>query len=54
MPDVTLIRPHTHAGSHHEAGDTITVTPAEQKWLAARQVIAPDTPVKHSEEDRHE
>jgi len=39
MSDVTLKKPHKHAGQPRAAGDVIRVTEPEAAWLAARGVI---------------
>ncbi|MCJ8168634.1 DUF7210 family protein [Atopomonas sediminilitoris] len=33
-----LKKPHTHAGQHYQAGQTIIVTLAEAAWLAANGI----------------
>lgn len=33
MVDVKLKRAHTHAGHQHQAGETITVSAADARWL---------------------
>lgn len=37
--EVTLIKPHTHAGEKKKAGDKIKVTEQEREWLVSAQVI---------------
>lgn len=39
MPDVKLQQPHTHQGKRFAAGETITVTEAEEVWLRNHQLI---------------
>ena len=39
MVEVTLTRPHTHAGVDYPAGAKITVREADRAWLAAHKVI---------------
>lgn len=39
MPDVKLQQPHTHQGKRFAAGETITVTEAEEAWLRNHQLI---------------
>lgn len=36
---VVLLKPHTHAGKDHAAGDEISVTPSTRDWLIAHDVI---------------
>lgn len=38
--EVTLDKPHTHAGVRHEAGAKIQVTEPERDWLIANQIVA--------------
>lgn len=54
MPDVTLMKPHTHAGVQYPAGATLRVTPAEARWLASHQVTEPETTPALHEESEHE
>lgn len=44
MPDIKLLRTHTHAGQPHAAGDVINVDPATADWLTTHGV---GTPVTH-------
>lgn len=37
--EVTLKKPHRHAGKDHEAGDKIKVTEWQRNWLKEREVI---------------
>lgn len=37
--EVTLIKPHRHAGEKHAAGAKIRVTEPERDWLVANGVI---------------
>lgn len=45
---VTLIKPHTHAGTPHAAGDKIAVTAPVRDWLATRHIIAATAPKEHT------
>lgn len=38
--EVTLDKPHMHAGVRFEAGAKIQVTEPERDWLVANQVVA--------------
>lgn len=38
--EVTLLKPHTHAGRDYAAGDKLTVRPPIATWLRAHGVIA--------------
>lgn len=37
--DVTLQKPHTHAGHDYKPGDKITVRAAQAEWLREQGVI---------------
>lgn len=37
--EVTLAKPHTHAGKDCKAGDKISVTETQRAWLAKHGVI---------------
>ncbi|KAF7600623.1 MAG: hypothetical protein CGU28_03125 [Candidatus Dactylopiibacterium carminicum] len=37
--DVTLLKPHTHAGTRYATGDKIQVTEPERDWLAGAGII---------------
>lgn len=39
MPEVKLKQPHTHQGKRVAAGETITVTEAEEVWLREHEII---------------
>ena len=39
LVEVTLAKPHTHAGKDYDAGDKIKVDEPTAKWLADNQVI---------------
>lgn len=39
LVEVTLLKPHTHAGVRHAAGAKVKVNEAERDWLAAKQII---------------
>lgn len=38
--EVTLAKPHTHAGKDHKPGDKIKVTARQRAWLQGLEVIA--------------
>lgn len=38
--EVTLAKPHTHAGARFDAGAKIQVTEPERDWLVANQIVA--------------
>ena len=38
--EVTLAKPHTHAGARFDAGAKIQVTESERDWLIANQIVA--------------
>lgn len=37
--EVTLKKPHTHAGKRRQAGDKIMVTEPQRDWLVAQAII---------------
>lgn len=39
LVEVTLAKPHKHAGEQKAAGDKIKVTEPERDWLADNQII---------------
>lgn len=39
LVEVTLAKPHTHAGEPKAIGEKIKVTEPERDWLAAKQTI---------------
>ncbi len=45
MPEVKLLQQHTHAGKAVAAGETITVTESEARWLKAQKIIDAVLPV---------
>ncbi len=40
LVEVTLAKPHTHAGSKCKVGDKIKVTEPERDWLIKNGVVA--------------
>lgn len=40
LHQVTLLRDHTHAGTAHRAGETISVSEPARDWLLAQHIIA--------------
>ena len=38
--EVTLAKPHPHAGTDHPPGDKIKVTARQREWLQGLEVIA--------------
>lgn len=44
--DVTLLRPHTHAGVAYAAGDVLNVSPATARWLLEREVASVPLPAR--------
>lgn len=44
LVEVTLAKPHTHAGEKLPAGSKIKVTEPERDWLAGAEVITVITP----------
>ncbi|HBY9741568.1 TPA: hypothetical protein MJA79_18790 [Klebsiella pneumoniae] len=49
MPEVKLLQQHTHAGKAVAAGETITVTESEARWLKAQKIIEAVLPVVNSD-----
>ena len=52
MPDVKLLQPHTHQGKRFAAGETITVTEAEEVWLREHEIIGVAPVVNDSQGNR--
>lgn len=48
--DVRLARPHTHASCQHQAGETITVSAADARWLIEHGIGAAVAAGNHAEE----
>jgi hypothetical protein len=40
--EVTLIMPHTHAGTDYNIGETLDVLPSEKQWLIDHGRVADD------------
>jgi hypothetical protein len=50
LVEITLVKPHTHAGKDHAAGDTLQVDEPTAKWLADNEIInIPAAPVAAKE-----
>lgn len=52
MPEVKLKQPHTHQGKRVAAGETITVTEAEEVWLREHEIIGVAPVVNDSQSNR--
>lgn len=46
LVEVTLGKPHEHAGNQHQAGEKIRVSHAERDWLIANAIITAPTAQK--------
>ncbi|HZF97870.1 MAG TPA: hypothetical protein VEY92_06435 [Pseudoxanthomonas sp.] len=50
LVEIILVKPHTHAGKDHAAGDKLEVDEPTAKWLADNQIInIPAAPVAAKE-----
>jgi hypothetical protein len=41
---VTLLKPHTHAGTEHQPGESLDLDTEQAEWLRAQGVAAPAKP----------
>lgn len=54
---IELLKPHTHAGKRHAAGDRLELTEASARWLIAQGVAkaaAPAMPTTDSRPNRRD
>jgi hypothetical protein len=47
--EVTLVKPHTHAGVARQPGDKIAVNATDRAWLLEHQIIESPKPAKETQ-----